>query len=441
MAGKKNLRPSSSSDVYVIDGYRTPFIKVTGLPNAWSASDLGVEAVKAILTKNHIDKNLIDEVITGCAMPSEKEANISRLISLRSGLSEHIPAWTVHRNCASGLQSIDCAVRNIKSKKSDIVLAGGTEAMSRAPLMFNADMVKWFVSINQAKTMLEKAKLFLQVRPSFLKPIIALQCGLTDAFIDMGMGQTAEELAYRYEVSRDEMDDFALRSHERAVNSWNAGVFSDEVMPIYDWNGNVVLNDNGVREKAQLTKLRSLKPAFEAPFGKVTAGNSSQITDGAAFLLLASAEAVKEYGLKPIAKLSDATWSGVDPRIMGIGPVPAIAKLLIQENMDLSEIDAVEINEAFAGQVLACLRAMQDKSFFKKYFDLDNYSIGALSEEKLNINGGAIALGHPVGASGARLVLHLAKMINKQPNINQAIASLCIGGGQGGAMLVSRVMS
>lgn len=420
--------------VYIVDGARTPFLKFRGEPGQFSAADLSVQAGRALIARAPFAADQFDEVIVGCVGPSEEEANIARIIALRLGCGKQTPAWTVQRNCASGLQSVDCAFRNIASGKSQLVLAGGTEAMSRAPLLFNKKMVKWIAHLQRSKTVPKKLQTALKFRPDFLVPIIALLKGLTDPVVNLNMGQTAEELAYRFNISREEMDAYAVSSHQKVVKGQQSNYFK-EVVPVYGFDGLVTEQDDGVRPDSSVEKLAKLRPAFEK-YGSVTAGNSSQITDGAAWVILASEEAVKQYQLPVLAKIVDIQWSGLDPAIMGLGPVHAMTPILKRHDLSLDDIDHLEINEAFAAQVMACVKAWQDKEYCQQELGLDD-ALGAFDEARLNPEGGAIALGHPVGASGARLVLHTANMLVEK-NQTRALSSLCIGGGQGGAILIER---
>jgi len=424
-------------EVYLIDGNRTPFIRALGVLNPWSASDLAVASLQSLFSKIPIDINNVGEVITGCVAPSADEANIGRIIALRSGCKDSVTGWTVQRNCASGLQAIDCGVKDILNGRHDFVIAGGTEAMSRAPLLFKSAMVKWLINLNKSKTLATKAKTALDFRPHFLAPVISLLKGLTDPLVNMSMGQTAEKLAYLFDITRSEMDEFALKSHEKAILAQSNGMLDSELSPLVSFNGQSILSDNGVRKDSSLERLAKLKPVFDRPYGMVTAGNSSQLTDGAAFVLLASGDAVAKHGLKPIAKVLDFAWSGLDPTIMGLGPAYAIRDLLLKNKMSVNDIDFWEINEAFAAQVISCTRTLSDSAKCKEYLGTDEIA-GKIKEECLNVDGGAIALGHPVGASGARITLHLARVLERN-NAKLGVASLCIGGGQGGAVLIERV--
>ena len=423
-------------NVYVVDGARTPFLKARGKPGPFAASDLAVQAGRVLLARQKFTPDQLDEVVIGCMMPSENEANIGRIIGLRLGCGDAVPGWTVQRNCASGMQALDSAIKDIACGRHDLVLAGGTEAMSRAPLIFNRHMVNWFASMMRAKTFGNKVAVMSKFRPKFMTPIIALLKGLTDPILGINMGQTAEEIAYEFGITRADMDEFAARSQQRAFAGQEEGIFT-EVTPLYDANGKVYDRDDGVRSDSTVESLAKLKPFFDKKFGRVTAANSSQVTDGAALLLLASEEAVNKYDLPVLGKIVDANWAALDPKVMGLGPVFSSVPVMQRNNLSLADIDYWEINEAFAAQVIGCVRAMASDDFCKTHFDLEK-AIGQIDESTLNVDGGAVALGHPVGASGARIVLHLLDVL-KRKDAKRGIATICIGGGQGGTMLVERV--
>ncbi|MDH5710845.1 MAG: acetyl-CoA C-acetyltransferase [Gammaproteobacteria bacterium] len=422
-------------NVYIVDGSRSPQLKARGRQGLFSASDLAVQSAKPLLLRNAALFEHIDEVILGCIMPGPDEANIARVVSLRLGIPLSVPAWTVQRNCASGMQSIDSAYHNIQSGLSDIVLAGGVEAMSRAPVLHNDQMVNWLGGLASAKTPVLKIKQLFKLRPAYFKPVIALLRGLTDPVVGLNMGQTAEEIAYRFDISRKQMDEFAVASHQRLARAYDEGVM-DEVEVLYDTNGNCYEQDDGLRRDSSLESLARLRSAFDKQYGNVTAGNSAQITDGASWVLLASEKAVKKYNLSTIAKITDSQWAGLDPAVMGMGPIHAMTPIMKRKKLSIKDIDYWEINEAFAAQVLGCVAAWNTKDYCAQYLNLKS-AIGEIPHERLNIDGGGISLGHPVGASGARIVLHLAKILERK-NAKRGIASLCIGGGQGGAMLIER---
>lgn len=427
---------SPMRDVYIVDGARTPFLKAKGKPGPFSASDLAVKAGRELLQRQSFAPTDLDEVIIGCVAPSVNEANIARLIALRLDCGNAMPAFTVQRNCASGMQALDSAVKDIGIGRANLVLAGGTEAMSRAPLLYNDEMTNWFAGIMSAKNWKMKLTEYFQFRPSYLKPVIALLRGLHDPYVNLNMGQTAEILAYRFHISRHEMDEFALTSHQRALKAQEDNYFK-EVETVYADDGGYFIKDDGVRTDSTMEKLASLKPFFDKQFGSVTAGNSSQVSDGAALLLLASKDAVQKYRLPVLAKIVDTQWAGVDPAEMGLGPVYATHQLLKRQHRSMDSIDYWEINEAFASQVLGCLAAWDSDEYCRKHLGTEK-KLGTIDASRLNVDGGGIALGHPVGASGARIVFHLVEVLRRE-NAKTGVATICIGGGQGGAMLIENV--
>jgi acetyl-CoA C-acetyltransferase len=423
--------------IYIIDGARTPFLKARNKPGPFAASDLATAAGRALLLRQKFEAPQLDEVILGCAAPSADEVNIGRVAALRMGCGQKVPGWTVMRNCASGMQSIDSAVNNMRAGRSNLVLAGGVDALSRAPLLFSDAMVAWLSQWYAAKTAGQRAALLAKFRPGYFAPVISLMKGLTDPVCGLLMGQTAENLAYRFGITRAEMDAYAARSHARALAAKAAGHLAGEVVPIYDDKGTLYDADDGVRVDSTVENLAKLKPFFDRKYGNVTAGNSSQVTDGGAWLVLASERAVEAHGLAPIGRIVDSQWAGLDPAQMGLGPVYAATPLLLRNGLDLGDIDAFEINEAFAAQLIACLRAWQDPEFCRTELGLAE-PVGAVDEDKLNVDGGAIAIGHPVGASGTRIVLHVLNVLRRTGG-KRGLAAICIGGGLGGAMLVERI--
>jgi len=424
--------------VFIIDGARTPQLKAGGPPGPFRASDLAVFAARSLLLRMPFGASALDEVIFGCVSSGPDEANIARVISLRLGCGDKVPAFSVQRNCASGMQALDSAARDIANGRANLILAGGTEAMSHHPVLLNNAMVAWLSTWNQARSFSSRIRALGKLKASHFKPVIAILRGLTDPVVGLSMGQTAEQLAEDFNISRESMDQYAMRSHQRLAKAMENGQL-DEVIPLYDKEGNVYTADNGVRPDSSMEKLARLNPVFDRPIGKVTAGNSAQITDGAACLLLASARAVEKYQLPVLGRIVDSQWAGLDPIRMGLGPVYAMAPILQRRQFDSSDIDYWEINEAFAAQVLACMHAWQDREFCMQSLGLSQ-AFSPIPENKLNIDGGGISLGHPVGASGARIVLHLLKVL-KRKQAKRGMASLCIGGGQGGAMLVERTES
>src|SRR3990172_7257806 len=428
--------------VYIVDGSRTPFLKSRNRPGPFAASDLATAAGRALLMRAPFSPSELDEVILGCAAPSVDEVNIGRVAALRMGCGLKVPGWTVMRNCASGMQSIDSGIANMIAGRSQLVLAGGVDALSHAPLQYSDRMVLWFSQFMAARTPMQKAGMFLKLSPmQLLTPVIAIMKGLTDPIVGLLMGQTAENLAWRFGITRAQMDEFSARSHARAIraqeNGWLASGhdgLAAEIVPVYDADGNLYTDDDGVRRDSTAENLAKLKPFFDRKYGNVTAGNSSQITDGGAWVVLASEEAVQRHGLAPVGRILDAQWAGLDPAQMGLGPVHGATPILKRRGLGLNDLDAWEINEAFAAQVLGCVAAWKDDAYCREQLGLDA-ALGELDMEKLNVDGGAIALGHPVGASGTRIVLHLLHVL-KRTGGSKGIASICIGGGLGGAMLV-----
>ena len=424
--------------IYVIDGARTPFLKAKNRPGPFSAGDLATQAGRTLLARQKFAPTDLDEVILGCAAPSVDEVNIGRVAALRMGCGEKVPGWTVMRNCASGMQALDSAIGNILSGRSNLVLAGGADALSRAPLLYADAMVLWFAGMMGAKSAGQRAAMFAKLPfKALLSPVIGIMKGLTDPMVGLLMGQTAENLAWRFGITRAQMDAFSVGSHQKVAKAQDAGPLAaggGEVEALYDRDGGAYALDDGVRRDASMENLAKLKPFFDRKYGNVTPGNSSQITDGAAWLVLASEEAVARHGLAPIGRIVDSQWAGLDPAQMGLGPVHAATPILKRHGLGLNDLDCWEINEAFAAQVLGCLAAWKDEKYCREELGLDG-ALGSLDEKKLNVDGGAVALGHPVGASGARIVLHLLRVLRRN-KAKRGIASICIGGGLGGAMLV-----
>ena len=418
----------------LIDGSRTPFLKATNQPGPFSAADLALLAARPVLARMPFAPSELDEVIVGCVIPAPDEANIARIIALRLGCGKQVPAYTVQRNCGSGLQAIASACERIALGRADLILAGGTEAMSHAPIQWNAAMVGWLASLMRSRSPLGRLKAVADLRPAYLKPVFTLLLGLTDPLVQLSMGQTAEVLAQRFGISREEQDAYALLSHKRLAAAFDSGSMKPEVEAIYNTQGKSYAEDTGLRRDAEMKKLAQLRPAFDGKYGSVTAGNSSQVTDGAAMVVVASEEAVRRYQLEPMAELLGHEWAGVDPSQMGLGPVHATARLLKRFDISTDKLAQMELNEAFAVQVLACQAAWESPDYARNELGMDK-PLGRMDPERLNPEGGAIACGHPIGCSGARLALHLAQSLRRKGG-GLGVATLCIGGGQGGAMLV-----
>lgn len=423
----------ANQPVYIVDGTRSPFLKARNQPGPFGAADLATQAGRELLLRQPFMPDQLDEVIVGCAAPAPDEVNIGRIIALRLGCGHAVPGWTVMRNCASGMQALDSAVRSIQTGRSHLVLAGGTDALSRTPVSLKPDMVAWLSRWGRAKHPMDRLRTLSALRMRHLKPVIGLLVGLTDPVVGLSMGQTAENLAHDFGITRAQMDQYAARSHALTRRAQERGLFDNDIIPLADHHGKLYPEDDGVRPDSTPGQLSKLKAVFDPPWGNITAGNSSQITDGAAMLLVASEQAVEQHGLQPLGRIVDTQWAALDPAKMGLGPVMASSPILIRHQYTLDDIDLWEINEAFAAQVLACLAAWNDDDWCRQH--LQHSAFGELNMDTLNVNGGAIAIGHPVGASGARIVLQCLSTLHER-GLKRGMATICIGGGQGGAMLL-----
>jgi acetyl-CoA C-acetyltransferase/acetyl-CoA acyltransferase len=356
--------------------------------------------------------------------------NIARVVALRAGIPKDKPAMTVQRNCASGLEAITTAQERVAAGHGEVFVVGGTESMSQLPLLFRHEAAVKFAMLSRAKSFGAKARAVAAFRPQDFAPLIALKLGLTDPVADLNMGETAEVLAREFGIARDVQDAFAVRSQLRAAQSRQA--LAEEITPVFAGRREVkaVVEDNGIRPDSSLEKLAKLPPLFDVRNGSVTAGNSSQVTDGAVALLVATEAMAEKLGMTPLGRLVSHAYTGCDPARMGLGPVKAMHAALQRAGWKLEDADIVEINEAFAAQTLAVLKCLKDKSS-AQHAGLEE-PLGELDDSRLNPQGGAIALGHPVGASGARLVLTALKQLQRSGQ-KRALVSLCIGGGQGGA--------
>jgi acetyl-CoA C-acetyltransferase len=390
-------------EIFLVAPLRTPIGKFGGTLASMTAADLGVAAASATLRHSGIDPQAVDEVIFGNARQAGVGPNVARQVAIRSGLSHEVPAYTVNQACGSGLRSIMNAVDQIRLGNGSVILAGGTESMSNTPYLLTR--ARWGLRMGNDEVVDG------MYRDGFF-------CPLADEL----MGATAETLADRYSITRDEQDTFAVESQQKAKRALDEGWMREEIIPltIRTKKGEVQFStDEHARYDATVSGMAKLPPVFR-DHGTVHAGNSSGVTDGAASMLVASGDAVRRLGLVPVARVVAYAQAGVDPKVMGLGPVPATKKLLEETGLTLNDIDLIELNEAFAAQVLACERELP--------FD----------REKLNVHGGAIALGHPIGATGARItttLLHAMKTHQKK----LGLATLCISGGMGLSLLVENV--
>ena len=393
------------SGIFIVAAKRTPFGAFGGMLKSMTATQLGVVSTKAALAEGNIDPALIDHVFFGNVIPSSKDAAyLARHVGLQSGIPITTPALTLNRLCGSGFETVAQGANLIKLGEASMVVCGGTESMSRAPLQANGLQARWGIPLGEG----------LQLED-------ALWSGLTDANSNTPMGMTAENLAKEYNITRQECDEYAIRSQQTWAAAQAAGVFAAEMAPveIVTKKGSTSMDtDEHPRPESTLEKISKLRPVFSKD-GVVTAANASGICDGAGTIILASEAAVKQYNLKPLARLVSTAVTGCEPTIMGIGPVEAIRSALTKADLSLNQVDRVEINEAFAAQFLACAKAL----------DLDI--------SKTNLHGGAISLGHPLGASGSRITAHLAhEFASSQGNIH--VGAACIGGGQGIAVVLER---
>lgn len=422
-----------SERIAIIDGVRTPFCKANGAFKDIEADDLGAFVVKELLARTGVNPNIIDELIFGNVIQPPHATNIARVVSVKGGVPIRVPALTVNRNCASGMEAIINACHKIRSGEGDVYIAGGTESMTHFPILFSNRMRDWLLNFSKAKSLGAKLSAIASFRPSLLAPEMPK---IADPLVGLTMGQTAEILSREFHITREEQDRFGLNSQERAAKARSEGLFKEEIVPIplgpkFEMVQQV---DDGPRTGQTLDNFVKLKPAFDPLTGTVTAGTSSQVTDGAVALLLMRESTAKQLGYTPIGYLLDDAVAGVEPERMGLGPAFATSKLLKKMERNLADFDLIEINEAFAAQVLSVIKALSSDEFAKKELGRES-AVGLIDQNKLNVNGGAIALGHPLGASGARLVLTLVKELRRRKN-KLGLATLCIGGGQGQAVAV-----
>lgn len=404
-------------EAFLVDGVRTPQGRYGGALAGCRPDDLAALVVAEVVGRSGLPADAVDEVVLGAAnQAGEDNRNVARMAVLLAGLPDAVPAYTVNRLCASGLTAVACAAASIRAGEHDLVVAGGVESMTRAPWVLSKPGTPWA----RPGEFVDSALGWRFTNPAFVEVDRATPpgAGPDTRKITLSMGETAEELAALDGIGRADSDDFALRSHQRAVAAIDAGHFAAEIVGVPTGAGTID-TDEGPRRDTSLEKLAALRPAFRTD-GLVTAGSSSSLADGAAAVVVASGEAVERYGLRPRARIVGATSAGVAPHLMGLGPVPATEKLLARTGVRLGEVGAVEVNEAFAAQSLAVIRRLK------------------LETEKVNADGGAIALGHPLGCSGARLLVTLLGRLQREQE-RYGLATLCVGVGQGVAMLVERL--
>ncbi|HVS38979.1 MAG TPA: thiolase family protein [Gemmataceae bacterium] len=415
-------------DIAILEGARTPFAKANGVFASLPAQELGRIAAVEAMRRADLRPDQIDQVVVGNVVQPADAANIARVVALKAGVPADRIAHTVQRNCASGMEAITTAAQLIRLGEAKMVLAGGVESMSRIPLLYSTEATALYLRLSKAKTAWQRLKTLLSFRPRHFKPVVGVQLGLTDPMCGKLMGSLADFSAREFGVTRADQDAFGLESHRRAADAQKRGVLAAEIAPVGD-----AKEDNGVRKEQTLDALARLKPFFEKD-GTVTVGNSSQVTDGAAAVIVAPGAAVRAEGRRPLGYLRAFAYAGVEPERMALGPIYATSKLLAKTGLRLEAFDLIEMNEAFAAVVLVNEKAFASDSFAREMLGRES-ALGMIDPNKLNVNGGAIALGHPVGATGTRLVLTLLKELRRR-GLRRGLATLCVGGGQGGAAFV-----
>jgi acetyl-CoA C-acetyltransferase/acetyl-CoA acyltransferase len=429
----------SQPSIVIAAGLRTAQARAGGRLRGEDAGHLGAEVARELLARSALPPGEIDEVVVGCAGPPHDQANVARVIALRAGVPEPVPAYTVARNCASGMEAVTSAVTSIRAGRGDTYLCLGVEVMSSYPMMFGRKMTALFERLSKARSLGARLAAMASFRPSFLAPRIGRMEGLTDPISGLIMGKTAELLARDFDIGREASDVYAVESHRRAQAARDAGRFAREILPVVPLGPketSALEHDDGIRDGQTLEGMAKLKPFFEKPDGVVTVGNACGITDAACALLITTEDRARALGLSPLARIKDFAWAGLDPARMGLGPVFSTAKLCDATGVRLADIGTIELNEAFAVQVLACAKAFESDAFAREKLGRDR-ALGTLDLARTNPNGGAIALGHPVGATGARILLTAAHELVAGDH-ELALATLCIGGGQGGAVLLER---
>jgi acetyl-CoA C-acetyltransferase/acetyl-CoA acyltransferase len=425
---------SAEQPPILLDYVRTPFCKMDTALADVGAVELGRTVVSELAQRLPVSPDAVDEVIMGNAGQPHDAANIARVIAVEANLPEHVPAYTVQRNCASGMEAVGAAARKVRTGEADLIIAGGTESMSQYPLLFPEKAQKKFKRMSRSKSTWETVCAVTDFRPGDFSPVVALESGLTDPTCDLNMGETAEVLAREWDISRQEQDEYALRSHQRTTAAWEEGRLEEEVIPVFtppDYE-EVIEQDNIFRPEQSLDALSKLDPVFDPETGTITPGNSSPLTDGAAATIVASPDLVNEWKREPLGEILNYQTAGLDPKRMGLGPAYATSKLLDETGTALSDFDLIEMNEAFSAQMIANFQAFRDEEFARQELGHDE-PLGEIDHEILNVNGGAISIGHPIGTTGTRLVGTILKELDRRDD-DLGLSTLCVGGGQGAAM-------
>lgn len=443
---------NSMEKVTVVDGFRTPFCKAGSVLKDIRPDLLGALAVREMIQRMHnwgVKKSQIEFVVGSNVATPPHAPNIARVAAVKGGLPESIPAQTLNQNCGSGIAAVDYGRNLIELGRYDTVLVVGVESMSQIPLIYSDEIKKEFLRLSEIKAKTARLKILFRLYPKLFKfwdkkyqPIVGLFLGLTDPICDLIMGLTAENLAKDpcFGITRQDQDLFAVNSNQKAFTAQQQGIFSQEIAGIYVTNNNkhaFVDSDNGIRNDQE--SISRSKPYFDKHYGTVTAGNSSQITDGAACILLMNRHLAKGLGLPVMGYIGEYEQIGFDPTRMGLAPAGAIAKLLKKTRLSLKNFSTIEINEAFAAQVLACVKTLASEKLMTRWFGSYSLtaSIGEINPNQLNPNGGAIALGHPVGVSGMRLIITALKELKRRKD-EKSLVSACIGGGQANAMILEK---
>ncbi len=426
-----------SERIVIAGGVRTAYVKAGTVFKDLTAVDLGRLAISELVARTGIDPGEVDSVIVGNVAQPPEAVNVGRVIGLYAGIPENVPGYTVHRNCASGIQSVISAAQAITTGEAEVVVAAGVESMTNIPFFLLKETTEILTRYQRAKTVKDKLAVLSTVRPRHFTPRIGLMLGLTDPTCRLNMGETAEVLARELGITREAQDQLSLLSHQRAAKAHEDGVFTDEIMPVYSPPAydNPVTFDNGIRPQQTMEQLAKLRTVFQTRHGSVTAGNSSQITDGAAAVLVTTEKRAKKLGLAPLGVIENHTFAGLAPKRMGLGPSYATSLVLEKSGVAMADIGLIEMNEAFAAQIIANEMVFADDSLSESF--LGRKAMGSIDREIMNVNGGAIAMGHPVGSSGTRLILTLLLEMERR-SVDLGLATLCVGGGQGAAVLLRR---
>ncbi len=425
--------------IAVVSGARTPIGKADGSLRDLRADDLGAFAVKEAVIRAPLPASEYGELIFGSVAQPIDAPNIARVIGIKSGLPEALPAYTVQRNCASGIDSIAAASAKLLLGDAEIIVAGGGESMSNIPLFFGTEYRRFLARWDAARGKRARLQALLRFRPRFLRPVAGLRQVLTDPLSGMLMGETAELLAREFRITRREQDEYALLSHQRATRAVAEELVKDEIVPVPLPPQYQTLQraDEGPRPGQTLEQLAKLSPYFNRHTGTVTVGNSSQISDGAAAVTLMRESTAKARGVEPLGFIRGYATVAVKPERMGLGPVYATARLMELTGSEITDFELIELNEAFAAVVLANERAFASAEFARDHLNRPR-ALGTIDRARLNPEGGAIALGHPLGMSGTRLVLHLLHALRRR-RAQTGLATLCVGGGQGTAVMLEVV--